>query len=268
VSFPALLDYVSQAAVLPIGVPIVYLLSRVLRVRPKPIAFPDPKREATHALWMIVPFVAVMAVWRTFVYLIYTPAFQLSNQHYLNGGQTVDMYDLMAYLTVYSVVILLLVLLMKRTGQKLGSIGITRANFGRMLSLGFSLGVILLFITGSTNSFQFTSSPSSLLYGLVLLSMAAFAEEVIWRGYIQTRLIARIGKLKGLLVTALLFAFLWHFPVAYYTQATGNVLGVFAYASERFFPGLLFGYIMIRCQNIIPSSIFHLFLDWSSILWR
>jgi len=261
------MDFILGAVLLIVGVPIVYLLSRALKLRPKPISISDPKREATHALWMIVPFVAVAAIWRTFLYFIYVPTFHLGD-HFLNGGQTVDTYDLLAYLLLYVVEIPLLAIVLRRTRQKLGSIGITRANLGRMLALGLSSGVIYVLVSGALSSFHFTGLSSSLFYGLVLLTMVGFAEEVIWRGYIQTRLIVRVGRLKGLLVTSLMFAFLWHFPVAFYTEASQNILGALLYASERFFPGVLLGYIMIRSQNIIPSSIFHLLYDWSTLLWK
>ena len=98
--------------------------------------------------------------------------------------------------------------------------------------------------------------------------VVGFVEEAIWRGYVQTRLIARIGRLRGLLITSLLFAVLWHFPGVYYTQASGDVLGALAYSSLRFFPGLLFGYIMIRSQSMIPSSILHFLDDYNAVLWR
>jgi len=261
------MDFILGAVLLIVGVPIVYLLSRALKLHPKPISISDPKREATHALWMIVPFVAVAAIWRTFLYFIYVPAFHLGD-HFLNGGQTVDTYDLLAYLLLYVVEIPLLIIVLRRTGQKLGSIGITRANLGRMLALGLSSGVIYVLVSGALSSFQFTGLSYSLFYGLVLLTIVGFVEEIIWRGYIQTRLVSRVGRLKGLLFTSLMFALLWHFPVAYYTQASQNVLGALLYASERFFPGLLLGYIMIRSQNIIPSSIFHALYDWSTLLWK
>jgi membrane protease YdiL (CAAX protease family) len=266
-SFPPLTDFILPSVLLIVGVPIAYLLSRALKLRPKPISISDPKREATHALWMIVPFVSVAAIWRTFLYFVYVPTFHLG-YHFLNGGQIVDAYDLVAYLLLYVVEIPLLVIVLRRTGQKLGSIGITRANLGRVLALGLSSGAIYVLATGALSSFQFTGLSSSLFYGLVVFTMVGFVEEVIWRGYIQTRLVARGGNFKGLLFTSLMFALLWHFPVAYYTQASENVLGALLYASERFFPGFLFGYLMIRSQNVIPSSILHLFDDWIQFLWK
>ena len=272
VSFPSLLQYPLGAALVIVGVPIIYLLSRVFKLRPILIIIANPKREATLAIGMIVAGTVVRAVWGTFVFTIYLPALQLSNHliNNLQGGQTIDVYDILPFLLLHSVVILMLVIAMRRTGQKLGSIGVARANLGRMLALGFSLGAVNLLIAGSVNPLlgaRFVGFSSTLLYGLVLFTMVGFVEEVVWRGYIQTRLIARIGKLKGLVVTSLAFAVLWHFPVSFYAEASGDVLGAVAYASLRFFPALIFGYVMIRSQNIIPSSILHLFYDWNTILW-
>ena len=31
---------------------------------------------------------------------------------------------------------------------------------------------------------------------------------------------------------------------------------------------LLFGYMMLRSQNVIPSSVFHLFVNWTAIFWH
>ena len=259
------------AILLAVGVPIVYLFAGLFHLRPNLIVIANPRREIALATWMIVAATVVAAAWRTFVAIVYIPAFQLGN-HFLNGGQKVDFYDVLAYLLAYTVMTPLLILGMRRTGQKLENIGISKTNLGRMLTFGLSLGSIYLFVAGSVNSLllgmRFIGFSPTFFYGFVLFSIVGFGEETIWRGYIQTRLVARIGKPKGLLVTSLLFAILWHFPVSYYTQASGNVLGALAYASLRFFPGLLLGYVMIRSQNILPSSILHLFYDWSTILWR
>jgi membrane protease YdiL (CAAX protease family) len=97
--------------------------------------------------------------------------------------------------------------------------------------------------------------------------MVGFSEEILWRGYIQTRLIAYGGTIKGLVVTSLLFAVLWHFPVAYYVETSGVVLEALALALTRFPIGLLLGYTMVKSQNIIPSSIIHLFNNWGAVLW-
>ncbi len=271
-AFPTLLDLLTYAPSLVVGVPIAYPIVRALKLRPRPIIIPDPKRETSLALWIIVAGAIVPAVWRAFVYTVYVPAFQLGN-HYLSSGQsgqTIDLYDLFAYLLAYSAMILLVVIAMRRTRQKSGSIGIRRNDLGRCSVLGFSLGAILVVGFSLVVPYfgaGFVGFSPTLLYGIVLFTMAGFAEEAIWRGYIQTRVIARLGTFRGLVITSLLFAMLWHFPVSYY-QSSGVILDALVSASLRLFPALGFGYVMVKSQNMFASSIFHVFVDWNGILWH
>jgi len=159
---------------------------------------------------------------------------------------------------------------MKRTGQSFESIGISGKDKGRMLVLGFAVSAIFISISGFVAPYfggSFAGFSFSLAYGLVLFAIVGFSEETIWRGYVQTRLTAYSGTLKGLVVTSLLFAILWHFPAEYYAQS-GAIPDALVGTLTRFAPGLLFGYIMLRSQNTIPSSIFHLFWNLNILLWQ
>ena len=270
-TFPSLVTLIGDVVTFLVGVPIVYLIARALKLRPKPIAISDPKREATIALLLFVAIIAAVAVWRTFVFKIYIPAFQLGS-HFLSGsqaGQTIDSYDILAWLLVYSVMILLVALAMRRTGQKLGSIGISRKDLGKSTVLGFLMSIILIVIYTLVLPYlgmKFVGYSPTLLYGIALFTMVGFSEETVFRGYIQTRLTARFGNVRGLVVTSLLFA-LYHYPVSYY-QISGDILGSLASALLRFFPGLLLGYIMVKSQNLVAPSVFHAFFDYAGILWH
>lgn len=140
-----------------------------------------------------------------------------------------------------------------------------------MLALGLAASAIYITLVGLlTPSFGgvFAGFSPTLFYGFILFTIVGFSEEIVWRGYIQTRLTAYSGRLTGLVVTSLLFAVLWHFPRAYYIETSGVVLEALTFAAIRIFPSLLFGYLMLKSQNIIPSSIFHLFYDYNTLLWR
>jgi membrane protease YdiL (CAAX protease family) len=163
-----------------------------------------------------------------------------------------------------AIYLVFVILAMKRTGQNLGSIGITGVDKWRNLALGLVLSAIYVGVMslGST----FAGFSASLVYAFILMAIVGFGQEVMWRGYVQTRLTAKIGTIKGLVATALLFA-LWHFPMRYF-QYSGVPLEVLANIFVDLFPmSLLFGYIMYRCQNIIPLSVLHLFVNFSSFLW-
>ena len=150
------------------------------------------------------------------------------------------------------------------------SIGVKGKDKGRIVSLGILISTTFLIVNSISRLFfggVFSGFSFSLVYGFIQQTMVGFGEETIWRGYIQTRLVAHSGTVKGLIVTSVLFAVLFHFPKSYY-ESSGVLLEALASASIRLFSGLLFGYTMLRSQNIVPSSIFHLFWNWSGLLWK
>lgn len=62
-AFPTLLNVIISVVILVVGVPIVYLLSKALKLRPKPLTIADPKKEATPVFLVIIAtFVAVSAI--------------------------------------------------------------------------------------------------------------------------------------------------------------------------------------------------------------
>jgi len=264
-AFPTLLNVIISVGILVVGVPIVYLLSKALKLRPKPITIANPRKESTSVfLVFIAMFVATFAL-IAFYHAVLNPAFQLDKR----PPFTVDMINVLWVTFFYASWALPLIMAMKRTGQNLGSIGISEKDMGRMLALGLIFSAILLTITGflaPSLGGGFKGFSPSLAYGLVVDAIVGFSEEIVFRGYIQTRLIAYSGTLKGLVATSLLFALI-HFPKFYY-QFSGVALEALASVLLVFPQGLLFGYIMLRSQNITPSSIFLLFLHWNQLLWQ
>lgn len=261
--FPTLSQVILSVIILVVGVSITYLLSRALKLRPKSIAIAEPRKEATLASLVAVALFVLVFVWRTLTHM-----FQLFDER---SPFVVGAVDVLWMALLDGVGFVVLIVAMKSSGQSFGIIGINGKGKGRNLALGFGLSVIYLAVTGLLAPFSgggFAGFSPSLAYGLVLFAVVGFSEEVLWRGYIQTRLIAYGGRLKGLVVTSLLFAVLWHFP-GYYYLGSGVVLEALAQALMLFPVGLVFGYVMLKSQNILPSSVFHLFWDWgAAILWQ
>lgn len=80
------------------------------------------------------------------------------------------------------------------------------------------------------------------ILALVMGLFAAFGEEFLCRGYIQTRLSRRWGSLSAVLITSLLFGIL-HFDVVHSTMA--------------FFIGLYLGFLAERTGSIWPCIVCH-----------
>lgn len=264
-AFPTLLSVITSVLVFVVGVPIVYLLSKVLKLHPKPLTIADPRKEATLVFLVIIAVFAATSALVVLKHTVVNPAFQLDKR----PPFSVDVIDVLWVAFERAIFFLLLIVATKRTRQDLRSIGINRKDRGRMLALGFILSVVYLTVSGFLAPYfggGFKGFSSSLAYGLVGYAIVGFGDEIVWRGYIQTRLVAYSGALEGLVATSLLRA-LWHFPARYH-QFSGIALEALA-GVLLFFPvSLLLGYIMLRGQNIIPSSIFHLFWNWNVLLWQ
>ena len=75
--------------------------------------------------------------------------------------------------------------------------------------------------------------------GIVLSLLPGVAEEVFFRGYAQTRLVARWGAARGIVATALLFGFLHLDPVQSPLAAVlGAYLGYVAFAARSVWPAI------------------------------
>ena len=86
-------------------------------------------------------------------------------------------------------------------------------------------------------------SPVELVFALLIIGIApGFAEEFIFRGYIQTRLVERWGRWVGIVITAVLFGIM-HMDVL---QGT-FVLGF----------GLYIGYVAEKAGSIRPTMVCH-----------
>jgi len=249
----------SSVATAVVGIPLVYLLSRAFKVRPKPITIANPRKEATLTFLVVLAvFVAILA-WRAII----IPTFEIDLTH-------IDAVDILWIAIASAIFLLPVTAAMKSTGQNLGSIGIDGKDLGRMLALVFSFGAIYVGMSGflaPSLGGSFVGFSPSLAYGFIYYAIISSCEEIIWRGYVQTRLVAHSGTLKGYVGTSLIETFFWHFTVRYF-RFSGAALEALASALLILPISLLFGYIMLRCQNIIPPSIFHLFYNWSGTLWQ
>jgi membrane protease YdiL (CAAX protease family) len=109
--------------------------------------------------------------------------------------------------------------------------------------------------TGALERLGTVSSASSpaqfamlLLFGAV---GAAITEELLFRGYLQQRLVERWGPVTGITVTALIFG-LWHFDARQ---------GLFAVAV-----GCWLGFGALRCGTVVTGALAHLLNNATSFV--
>lgn len=211
------------------------------------IEFRFPKREATFAL--------------TFFALIYFFAFQFfSNKIFgflrtaaksFEGGETAQRM-LIAVIALLPVIILMLV-----RGQPIKSIGWSKENTRASLTLGLVLVVLTIFLSGKFIPLLHGVTPAQGSLLLVIL-IWCLAEETIFRGYIQLRLMSFLGTTWGWLATTLLYV-LWQMP--------GTLLiGQFATEWPRLVitlvQGALLGWIMRKTYHVAAPAMFRAVATW------
>jgi len=150
--------------------------------------------------------------------------------------------------------VVLVVFLMK---EPVSSLGVHRKNL--LPSFGIGLFLCLISVYHARIDMDFILDK---IGALPLYLIIGFVEEIIFRGYLQSRLIAYLGNMKGWLFTTFFFALI-HIPQNYYIN--GQDLNVSFINSMWLLPisGLL-GYVMLRTGNIVAPGLFHAFINWSS----
>lgn len=147
--------------------------------------------------------------------------------------------------------------------ENISSLGITKNNLFKSIIIGIIIGITYFILVNSVfkvNKVMDIISADS-FNSFISFFIVGFVEEVIFRGYLQTRLIYWLGTIKGYLLTSVIFSF-FHIPNR---LILGNLNFNSALISciELILPSLLFGYIMLKTKNIFASSVFHTFVDWT-----
>jgi len=243
--------------VVAIGVPLVYAVSKLLKLHSQPIDIAEKRKEATSSLIVFaVVFIIAFAILAVYAYV------------WVRQNLEEDMIYVLRDVIWTASILVPVVSALKRNRQSLGSIGISRKSLGKNLAFGFIasllfVAILSLLAPSLDGSYAGFSLPMSL--SLISLIIVGVAEELIFRGYIQTRLVAYRGAVVGVAISTLLFA-LFNFPLGYFCYS-GDILAAFLYAIWRFSTGIVLGYMYHRSQNILPSSIFHTLLVWGALLW-
>jgi membrane protease YdiL (CAAX protease family) len=168
--------------------------------------------------------------------------------------------------------ILCVVLVLARK-QKLSSIGFTTNNLKRSVLIGSGLGLCITLINVVPNMVvhsQFVSIGRLVYNTFYYFIVIALVEEIIFRGYIQTRIYGFIkNNVLAVLVTGILFMTM-HIPYqmgAAQMDLVTFILNNFVWLLLTFGWHVVFNFLYAKNNSIVAPAVFHGFLDWSGYLY-
>lgn len=163
---------------------------------------------------------------------------------------------------------------LKREKQDLTSLGISSRNlfpaiyFALFLGAIFAIeGILVNFFKYKGLSFQVDLGGESIWLAFSLSLVTAFTEEIVFRGYIFSRLLMFFKKeLLANLVTSFGWVII-HLPVAIFiSKLTSGPLIIYLFLTLVF--GFGSAFVFARTKNLASSILLHVFWGWSLILFR
>ena len=170
--------------------------------------------------------------------------------------------------TVVSILPIFIILLFRRQG--VGTIGIKKDKIGKSILLGIigSIPFAAMNVTGQIQSGKsLNPNPSDWLWTfLYFLICIAFAEETVFRGFLQTRIYGLVkNKWAGILLAGALFTLI-HVPFQM-VQANMSIIDFVRYDMQHlittWFIHIYLVYLYTRDNSIIAPTIAHAIMDFS-----
>lgn len=144
-----------------------------------------------------------------------------------------------------------------------GSVGFTTKNIGFALVIAGTLAVASFFEAGKGREWQLSFTVAQ-FWSFLHYAVVGFAEETLFRGYLQSRLENWLGTVPGWLIASLMMA------LAHIAQrmVMSDMVFVDALISslKLISISLFFGYLYMRTRNILAPGIVHTFANWLGTL--
>lgn len=157
--------------------------------------------------------------------------------------------------------------------QKLSSVGITTARLKKSLITGSVAGVLFVLI-GTVLPAVFSgsglNSAPKIFYNIVYYFVViALVEEVVFRGFIQTRLYGIVKNDAAAVVLGALMFSAMHIPyqmAAANTNLTDFILGNGIWLTLLTGWHVVFNFLYRKYDTIWTGTVFHGFMDWGGSL--
>jgi len=243
-------DFLRQLGILTGCALVVWALSRILGCNACILGISRPKRSIAFAA-----AAAVVTFGITFAILIVHHA-----RHGADGHDPM-MGKLWTQMLVPVIDIVPGAIAMFLLREPPASAGFTRRCLWQAVVVGAVLSVAAFYLTPGGFWHRIARINASKSELLLFFAFVGFGEEFLFRGFLQNRLIAWLGRWWGLAAASAIMA-LAHVPHRLLIEGFGPWQSFVEAA--RLLPGsLLLGWTMLRLQNLVAPAMMHAFLDWS-----
>lgn len=240
----------------------VYVLTRASGFRYQGYSFTNPKQASLYGI------AAVIGGWLLVSALFLMLASSQGSSQMASGSREDGVSDIVSQAILALIAFGPALLVMRLRREPWASAGVSRHNFRPALILGLLLGacsVAGLFFSDSRSVSKVVSGLTvGDFWALLRYAIVGFGEEFAFRGYLQTRMVAWLGKWQGWIVTSLLMA-LAHI-VQRMTMMGMPPLEAVTSSAALLPMSVLMGYVMLRTENIIAPGVFHTFGNWVNTL--
>lgn len=248
-------NFVSQIIMFSIVGGVVWGMSRLLRCKSLDPGIARPKRSSLEALVAVTCSVLILSLLSK----------QLFARGPLESGPSFENPGIL----IPSIVAFLLFLLpagifLIKAHEPLKSVGITKTNLWQSAVIGTGLALLTFYL--QHNGLLAVLNVLKPRHGISFIYFAfiGFEEEILFRGYLQTRLIAWLGKWQGWLLASVIMA-LGHFPLRMVIE-NKDLVSAFIDSCGLFPASIFFGFIMMKTNNVLVPGILHTFTNWISEL--
>jgi membrane protease YdiL (CAAX protease family) len=232
------------------AVVLTFVACRLYRFDRNVVAFERPRAEALVATAAVLAQVAIVAL--LFAVRATSPA---ATPIELPARYDVSRLLVQVAIAAAAFAPILAVLLLRRQGP--ATIGLSTQDLGAQVLLGLAVGTVALFALGKAGAVAVAGGPEALR--LVAFLAVGFEEEIVHRGFLQTRLVAWSGERRGWLLASAAFA-LAHVPQDVATDGLVPIVAV-ELALQLVF-GLVFGWVALRVGGVWATGIAHGIADW------
>lgn len=246
-----------------IAVIMILSISPALKKR-RPVKFSQPRQESIGSISLVVLivfFTVLFSKLATEEFRQFIP-FQLweINKAVLLSPGDISAGNILTFFGFAAICLLPVIYFVRRKNQPWLSLGLKQEMLPAGLQTGVALILVSVFLRGKVSSLIYGDHNFNQLLLLIASLGAAILTEIIFRGYLQTRLSDWIGEWQGLLIASL-FTALW-ICIPLIGIEWNVLLGLFLY---RFLLSCLLGWIYRQSGSIIGGTLYlwiHTWLFW------